>query len=76
MTIVYATGFNRDIVECKDNTLLFGVTMTLLRFNRDIVECKGSNAGSQSGRLYRFNRDIVECKGAYRIGELQRKVKI
>ena len=54
-------GFNRDIVECKDECLPL-LKEWQNRFNRDIMECKDSCHLAGIKRRQRFNRDIVECK--------------
>ena len=56
------SGFNRDIVECKDHELLPDYAGQC-GFNRDIVECKDIGTYFSDKQAAGFNRDIVECKG-------------
>ena len=54
-------GFNRNIVECKDDPARF-YSSDVYRFNRNIVECKDVHDAARGVATRRFNRNIVECK--------------
>ena len=56
------SGFNRNIVECKDSRKLDTRTESY-RFNRNIVECKVEFITNLEIARLSFNRNIVECKG-------------
>ena len=45
------SGFNRNIVECKDSRKLDTRTESY-RFNRNIVECKGENMVLSRSRVF------------------------
>ena len=56
------SGINRNIVECKVNSILHHLKRNH-GINRNIVECKDAYSGvNWCGCLPRINRNIVECK--------------